>query len=648
MPLRILAFLAAVLLFAAPQAHAAAPPASSPDAQVAWRILDYLAVDYAGAVDNGKVKSASEFQEMTDFSANVHKRIAALPATPAQPALAAQAQGLQDAIGRKASTQEVAGLAHHLAADLLKAYPTSVAPTSAPDPARGAQLYSENCQGCHGLTGRGDGPDGKGLDPPPIAFADVARARQRSLFGLYQVISQGLDGTAMASFAHLPPSDRWALAFHVGAFAFGEDEAKKGAGLWTSDPRARARVPDLQALTQTAPADLEAALGADEGATITAYLRRHPEALAATTGAGSLSIARDRLGQSLAAYRAGDRSKASDLALAAYLDGFEPVEPALTAHDAALMHRVEDAMGGLRAAIGQGAPAATVEGEIQRITALLDAAERALGPGKADSGSSFAGAMTILLREGLEALLIVVAMIAFLRKAERRDALPYVHAGWVSALVAGGLTWATATWLISISGASREFTEGFGSILAAVVLLSVGVWMHGKSHGDAWQAYIHSRMSDALSGRTGWLLFLLAFVVVYREVFETILFYAALWSGGAHLAILLGALSAVLALALIAWALLAYSRRLPLGKFFAYSALLIAVLAVVLAGKGVAALQETGLIDVRPVAGAPRIELLGIFPTWEGLLAQLATALVLVIGFWLAGRPKRAPAPASP
>src|SRR3546814_10011325 len=110
------------------------------------------------------------------------------------------------------------------------------------------------------------------------------------------------------------------------------------------------------------------------------------------------------------------------------------------------------------------------------------------------------------------------------------SALPYVHAGWIGALAAGGVTWAVATYAIGVSGASRELTEGFGSIFAAVVLLSVGIWMHGKAQADQWQRYIREKLSRALSRQSAWFLFGLAFIVVYREVFETILFYAALRS----------------------------------------------------------------------------------------------------------------------
>jgi high-affinity iron transporter len=302
------------------------------------------------------------------------------------------------------------------------------------------------------------------------------------------------------------------------------------------------------------------------------------------------------------------------------------------------MTRVESAMGTLRAALSNGAPATEVQTQVEHLGALLDASERALAPEAASPAASFVGAFTILLREGLEALLIVVAMIAFLGQADRRDVLPYVHAGWASALAAGAGTWAAATYLISISGASRELTEGFGSLISAVVLISVGVWMHGKGQADAWQAYIKDKLSAALSRRSAWFLFLLAFIVVYREVFETILFYAALWSQGGRVALLAGAATAVLVLALIAWALLSYSKRLPISQFFAYSSALIAVLAVVLAGKGIAALQEAGLIDIQPLAALPRIEVLGIFPTWEGLAAQVVTLAAIVIGFWLSGR----------
>jgi high-affinity iron transporter len=207
-----------------------------------------------------------------------------------------------------------------------------------------------------------------------------------------------------------------------------------------------------------------------------------------------------------------------------------------------------------------------------------------------------------------------------------------VHYGWISALIAGVLTWWAATELITVSGATRELTEGFGSVLAALVLLFVGIWMHGKAQADEWQRYIKEKLGDAVAGGSAWFLFLLAFIAVYREIFETILFYVALAAEGNVGALVAGALSGALVLAGVAVAMLKFSQKLPISKFFAYSSALVAVLAVVLAGKGVAALQEAGLIGVTPV-NVPRISMLGLFPTREVVVAQVATFVVLMLGF---------------
>ncbi|WP_245473315.1 cytochrome c/FTR1 family iron permease [Bradyrhizobium zhanjiangense] len=596
--------------------------------------MDYIAVDYAGAVSHGSVLSPSEYAEQNEFAATVAAKIAALPPKPERQALATEAARLQRAIADKSDAEQVAAIAHGLAAALLATYPVPLAPNKVPDFARGAALFGQNCAACHGDAGDGHGPDAVKLDTPPIAFTDGERARQRSVFALYQVITQGLDGTAMPSFDGLPTDDRWALALYASHFAFVDAAAAEGERLWKQDASLHRLVPDLKTLVGTTPAALASKIGQDKADALMAYLRRHPETVTQQQ-TGSLSLVRGRLTESLAAYRAGDRQHAGELALSAYLDGFEPVEPALGARNRALLERIEGAMGDYRAAIQSGENADALADRVQVLDDLFDDAEASLSPNAASGLSTFLGAATILLREGLEALLIVVAMIAFLRKAERMEVMPYVHAGWVGALVAGFLTWVVATWVIGISGASRELTEGFGSVIAAVVLLSVGIWMHGKAQADQWQRYIRERMAKALSGGSAWFLFGLAFIVVYREVFETILFYAALWTQGNGGVILAGALSACAALALIAWAMLRYSRRLPIGKFFTYSSWLMAVLTVVLAGKGIAALQEAGIVSIAPLRLVPRISLVGLFPTTQTVAAQLLMIAALAIGFGL-------------
>jgi len=620
--------LAAVLLALVPAAAMAQPA----DVQTAWRLLDYMAVDYGGAVEGGRVKSASEYAEMNEFAASVAARLQALPPKPERQALVQGGDNLQAVIARKGSAEQVATIAHGLAADLLRAYPVPLAPDKAPDLASGSALFKQTCAACHGMTGDGRGPYAAKLSTPPIAFTDLGRARERSVFALYQVVTQGLDGTAMQSFADLPNDQRWAVAFRAGGFAFTDEQAREGERLWKSDASLRQRIPDLKTLVGLTPAALAGSIGDAKANAVMAYLRRHPEAVMQQAPA-SLAVARAKLVASLEAARRGDARGARELALAAYLDGFEPVEPTLTARDATLMGRIEGAMGEYRAAVDRGASPDDLAERVSVLGGLFDDAEAALAPDSATQASTFLGAFTILLREGLEALLIVVAMIAFLRKAERGEALPYVHGGWIGALVAGALTWAVATYAIGISGASRELTEGFGSLFAAIVLLSVGIWMHGKAQADQWQRYIREKMARALGGGSGWFLFGLAFVVVYREVFETILFYAALSAQGDNAMMLGGAGSAVALLGVIAWAMLRYSRKLPIAQFFRYSSWLMAVLTVVLAGKGVAALQEAGIIDIALLADVPRLSMLGLFPTWQSVLAQLLMAIAIAIGF---------------
>src|SRR5690606_2109639 len=460
---------------------------ASPQVQTIWQLLDYIAVDYGAAVQDGEVVSDMEFQEMQEFSATVRERLAQLPAHPARDGLVARAGELEQAISAKAAPAEVDRQARALADALLQAYPVPRGPETTPDLAGAPALYQQLCASCHGPTGHGDGPAAAGLEPPPIAFTDARRARQRSVFALHQVITHALAGTSMASYAHLSDEQRWALAFYIGQFAF--DQATRGESLWTSRGDVRAAIPDLDALVQALPAGMAGLSQADADA-LTAYLRRHPDAVATGGGAhqDGIALARMRLQEGVAAYAAGDRAQARDKMLSAYLDGFEPVEPVLATRDKALLAEVETAMAALRSKVGKNASLDEVRAQVDVLSGLLDRASVALDDdSEAGAGAAFVGALTILLREGLEALLLVIAMVAFLRKAERTDAMPYVHAGWIGALVVGGITWIVATELVAISGASRELTEGFAALLAAAVLVSVGIWMHGKSQADAWQ-----------------------------------------------------------------------------------------------------------------------------------------------------------------
>lgn len=595
-----------------------------------WQLMDYVAVDYGGAVEHGAVVSASEYAEMLDFTENASKQVAALPPHANKAAVSAAIDDLHGAVLGKADAAEVKRLAHQANALLIAAYPIPVAPRTLPDLARGASLYAAQCAACHGVMGCGDGTLAAALEPKPIAFADPQRARSRSLMALYQAVSLGVAGTSMPNFSSLPEADRWDLAFFVGGLSFDAAARARGETLWKNDAAARAQFPDLAAVTTLTEEAVAAKTGAARARDITAHIRSQPGDAVAHQPSG-LALSRERLAASLAALRAGDRAAATKLGLSAYLDGFEPIEPMVGARNKSLLIAVESAMLAYRSAVASG-NLGQADAVAKQLGQLFTYVEAEMGEAKADPMTTFVGALTILLREGVEALLIVIGIIAFLKKAQRQDVLPHVHAGWIGALVAGGLTWLAATYLVTISGASREVSEGVGSVFAALVLLSVGLWMHQKSSAGRWQEYLSEKLSAAMTRRTAWSLFALSFIAVYREVFETVLFYSALAADGNGGALLAGFAAAVVSLGVIAWVLLRSSARMPIGKFFSYTSGFVAVLAVILMGKGVAALQEAGWIGVAPVA-FPRIDLLGVLPTAETLSAQAVVLVILLAGF---------------
>ncbi len=593
------------------------------DAQTVVHLLDYLGVDYGGAVQDGKIRNADEFKEMLEFSGQVAASLKSLPENPRRSTLVADAGKLASMVQGKAPAADVAAAARKLRWDVINAYGVTVSPKATPDLKAGATLYQSLCAGCHGTEGRGDGAAAAKLEPKPSNFHDRDRMTQRSVFGIYNTVTLGVKGTAMAPFGNLAENDRWALALHVAGYPATAQERAFGEKLWQAG-KGKGRFPDLINLTTLSASEVKERFGEDAVA-IQGYLIAHPEAVAQGRP-GPIDFALARVGESVAAYRAGERVAARQLAIRAYLEGYELIETSLSNVDEKLMREGERDMMALRDLIRTDAPSAEVEAQAKRVVVMLERAREKLDAGALSPEATFTSALVILLREGLEALLVVAAIIAFLIKANRRDALVWVHAGWGGAVALGFVTWAVASYAIEVSGAHREITEGVTGLIAAAMLVYVGYWLHGKASARAWQSFIQESVGSALASRTLWALAGVSFLAVYREMFETVLFYQALWiqageSGrGAFVG---GAAAGAAALAAIGWGLFRYSLRLPLGPFFNTMSALMCVLAVVLAGKGVAALQEAGLVGASSVS-VPSVPLLGIFPTVQTLAAQAA------------------------
>lgn len=256
--------------------------------------------------------------------------------------------------------------------------------------------------------------------------------------------------------------------------------------------------------------------------------------------------------------------------------------------------------------------------------------------------------LLILLREGVEALLVIAALIAYLRKAGAADKVVYIWAGTGAALAASVLTaWALQS-LIANSGAARETLEGMTMIVAALLLSYVSAWLFARREMQQWQGFIHNKMGDAVSQGSLWAIISVAFFAVYREGAETILFYQALLADatGAYEAIGTGFGLAVLALLVVYVLIFQLSVRLPLKAFFTGTAGLLYLLSVVFAGKAMLELQVSGWIANTWLQGLPTISWLGIFPSVESLSAQVFM-LVLPLFIWLFTRKKTAVVAAS-
>ena len=605
------------------------PPDRRP--QTILHLLDYVSVEYPQFVQAGKVVNPGEYAEQMEFAGQIRDLVAKLPADPKREAFVGQAQQLVALIRTKADGPQVAGLARELQQALIAAYRIPVAPKQAPDLTSAAALYAARCAACHGSSGDGTGPQAAKLEPQPSNFRNAKRQSARSVFGLFNTITLGVDGTGMSAFSDLSADERWQLAFYVSQFAATDAQRALGSRAWERG-EGRAVFGSLPAVVTLTPAEAHQQGGNAES--ILAYLRADPaqvDSAASTPVAFSIAT----LGRSLEAYRAGNAEEAYQLAVTAYLEGFELIEASLDNRDRELRTRTEAAMMGYRNAIKAGRPVVDVEADHASAVKLLEESQQRLTGPATSPTANFASSLIIILREGLEAILVLAAMAAFLVRTGRRESLPWLHVGWSAALLLGGLTWVVSSKLIAISGAHREVTEGITALVAAALLLYVGFWLHSKASAARWNQFIKSQMTSALGSGALVSIALVSFLAVYREVFETVLFYQALWvqsEGSGQTAVIAGFAIGVAALAMLAWVITRFSVRLPLRTFFSASSVLLAIMAVVFAGQGIAALQEAGKLAASRI-DFPSVPLLGIYPNLQGLTLQLLLVTIIVVGF---------------
>ena len=614
-----LAIGACVTLTACKESPPAASPVSPRDGGDAHRLvalLDYVAGDYPRAVRDGAVVSPAEYEEQVQFVTEARSMAAGL--APGAPAPADTLLGLvadvESRVRARAGAAEVTQACRAARDEAVQLFGLRTMPTRRPSLAEARELYARSCAVCHGASGDADTERGRALDPPPMRFRDPARRNDLSPFRAYNALTFGVAGTAMPSFDGLSPSERWDLAFYVLRLGH-EDEAARGpVAVTLADMAARSDGEMREALRREGAAQPEAAL---------AWVRREAAFLEAPTGVG-IDRTRGMVRKAVAAAAAGRAAEADRMVLDAYLEGFEPLEPRLRARDAAATLEVEAAFRDLRAAIRRGDA-----GRVRSAAAdLEEQLGRVAGEGRRPA-VPFIAAFVIYFREGVEAALLVGALLAGVRRLGRSDAVRFIHAGWLAALPAGVLTWWMTSRVIAISSDQRELVEAVVALLAAAVLFSVSFWMISKAESRHWMAYLKRRL-QGLSGKNVLLLAGLSFLAVYREAAETVLFTQALLfeAEAQRLQVWAGAAAGLAVVAALAFAMERAVERLPLGPFFAVSGLLLCGLAISFAGAGMYELVAAGYLPPRPVP-FPEVPWMGIHPDLSALLVQLTIVAVI-------------------
>lgn len=621
---------------------------SMPNAERMLFLLQYIGVDYGGAVRAGKVIDEYEYREMNEFCKTVLAGYQQMPKAASSPKVVEQLTELQRLITARADWAEVRAVTNELIPIISKQLNVIPYPLKRPELTSGKKLYADYCSDCHGVDGNGRGPSSADLKPPPSNFNNAERMMHLTPFQFYNAMTFGVEGTAMGSFSDLlTPQERWEIAFHVMTIkpidarqrplpkeSFGLRELATESNAMLAQRLAKQRMPDYE---RSPKADSILATALDD----VDYLRRQqPQA----TPLESLAFARAQFEKSLQAYQAGDVQNAGTFAVDGYLHGIENLEIELKSIDAKLESRLEKSCADYRSCIADRTPISQVYSCYKELMVTLDEVAVALSDnlkmsqsGRGAAGFGFIQAFTIILREGIEAALLLGLMIAYLTAAGYESLRRHVILGGVAGLIFGLITWAAAQTLITVSPLHREALEGLTSLLAAAVLFSISLWIIHHADVQRWKTYIQSRAEAAISTGSKFTLISAAFLAVYREAFETVLFYQVLWMRTplGHTGVIFGFIIGSVVLAGVMIAIFKFGMRIPLKPFFVATGVMLGALVFVFVGYGIRELQNIGWLKETPLPWSFRLPLLEIYPTVEGIAFQLAIVASFVLGWML-------------
>lgn len=340
----------------------------------------------------------------------------------------------------------------------------------------------------------------------------------------------------------------------------------------------------------------------------------------------------------------GDGQGGAELVNKAYYGYYEKLgfeKTVMSAISGDRVSQVENQFKVVRQAMLEGADSSTVTSNAQQLkdmltqdAATLDSGAAAgVNPVKAFFTGSFGQAFIILLREGLEAILVVAAVIAYLVRAGMKDRVKFIYAGILLGLIGSGVVAVLFALLYNSADAHQEVLEGVVALIAMAMLLFTSNWMLSKSSVSSWNAYIKDRTEASISSGGFWALASLSFLAVFREGAETVMFYEALFtmdpSGSAS--IWQGFAAGAVCLVVIFLIIRFTSVKIPLRPFFAITSFIMAVLVIIFAGGGVHALVEGDVVPASYLPGWPTYDYLGLYPYKQTLVAQAVMAAVVVL-----------------
>jgi high-affinity iron transporter len=353
-----------------------------------------------------------------------------------------------------------------------------------------------------------------------------------------------------------------------------------------------------------------------------------------------LEAVRVSIDETLALFRAGKDAEALDKAKSGYLNHFETVEIPLRAIDPGLTVEAESLFAEVRQLVSSNAPSSQVRAKIVELRGVVDDVERRLTSANASAAAIVASqSFLIIFREGLEVVLLLSVLLGYLESAKAgRFRRPILVGVGLGALATAATVVALQT-IFAAMPASRELLEAITAIVAVVVLFYVSFWLISRLEHKRWMEFLKSRVWKAVSVGSAASLVLVGFTAVYREGFETALFYQALLSFGAGLGlwVAIGLVAGLVALTVVSLVIFRLGRRLPVKTFLSVAVILIMVTSVAFLGNAINGLQTAAVVPYHRLENWPHLPIFlsqatGYWPTRETVMAQIVLTAIYVLG----------------